>query len=613
MKTSKKLVVLLMMCNLCYTSSWSQQSPGDHEYYLSILVNAKDSLYKEIVDKFDEYIRLNPSDVKVQLEKCKIIEKAYYDSYEDYNPNFEQAEECAKAVLERFPDNPEALLYRTEFVYGDSLIVQLEDLERRALENKDIWKAHAWKVYKELSEQYHYKEDYEKSARYGELAIEHNDTLDMSLALAEAYKNLSHKIKAIDVLVKNLDSTDLPYSLNQKGRLLLDLGVADKALETFRMSSRKDSVMENAGALGQAMIDNGLWAEARPYLVKASENNYWNHLALQKLVEYDLQYSSADSAQASYSRYVAANFWNDPIGIYKIRLLLKSPFSAWAIGDVGRILLLLALIVVIFVAPYLWVLPIHCYGVWRRQKGKTFAETSFQWKLRHFWLICSLWLLCNVAAFVIFDYNTFISFFNSNIGTIEEGEVISRAEANCTLFFFISTLIFTMAFLRNEDIVNFIPKLRNSVRDIGVGIGLAFVLRIAFVVYSMVLLQTGLNLEESTSAFATINDSIVSINKFYNPFLGFLFVVILVPFYEEVLFRGIFLSACERNMRFVFANILQSLVFALVHANLKLFIFYFAFGMVAGYYRQKSQGLFISTSMHMMNNLMAFAIITMRS
>ena len=35
--------------------------------------------------------------------------------------------------------------------------------------------------------------------------------------------------------------------------------------------------------------------------------------------------------------------------------------------------------------------------------------------------------------------------------------------------------------------------------------------------------------------------------------------------------------------------------------------------MIAGYYRQKTQGLIISTSMHMMNNLLAFAAIALRS
>jgi len=139
------------------------------------------------------------------------------------------------------------------------------------------------------------------------------------------------------------------------------------------------------------------------------------------------------------------------------------------------------------------------------------------------------------------------------------------------------------------------------------------VLKIGLGIFSLILNKAGISLTESSSVIASINESIISINKFYNPVLGFLFVVVLVPFYEEVLFRGIFLSACERNMRFVYANILQSIVFALVHQSLNLFVFYFAFGMIAGHYRQKSQGLIISTSMHMMNNLLAFVAITLRS
>ena len=613
MKSLKKLIVLLFAYAITYSAMAQQQPLNDHHHYLNQLVNAKDSLYQEILARFDSHILSNPKDVKAQLEKCKVIEKAYYDSYEDYNPNYDQAKACASEVVERFPENPEALLYQTEFVYGDSLIAALENLRELAEQNDDIWKDHSWKVYKHLAEEYQYKEDHEKSAKFGELAVTRNDTLDMSLLLAKAYKNLDLKIKAIDVLLNHLDSRDQPYFLNQKGKLLLDLGVPDKAMEAFRMSSKKDSDAEDAGALAQAMIDNGLWAEARPYLLKASSSNYWNHDGLQKLMEYDLKYSSGDSSHASYSRYVSANFWNDPVGIYRMRLTWKSPSSGWSLQDVGRILLLFALVIVIFLIPYLWVLPIHYYGTWQRQRGKIFPDSTFQWGLRHFWLICSLWLFCDIAAFIIFDYNGFISMFNDSIGVAQEIEPVSKHEATFTLFFFISTLIFTMAFLKNEDIVNFIPKMKASISSIGTGIGLAFVLKIGLGIYAAILNTAGLSLAESSSVTASITESIISINKFYNPYLGFLFVVVLVPFYEEILFRGIFLSACERNMRFVYANILQSVVFALVHQSLMLFVFYFAFGMIAGYYRQKSQGLIISTSMHMMNNLIAFTAITLRS
>lgn len=595
-----------------HLASAQQQFLKDHQHYLDRLVNAKDSLYNDILNDFSNYILANPQDVKTQLEKCKVIEKAYYDSNEDYNPNFDQAKACVNEVVDRFPGNPEALLYQGEFLYGDSLVAHLENLQILAEQNKDQWKNYSWQVYKQLAEQYQYRDEHEKSARFGEMAVERNDTLDMSLVLAEAYKNLTFNIKAVNVLVNHLDSTDEPYYLNQKGRLLLDLGAPDKAMQAFRMSSRKNSEAEDAGALAQAMIDNGLWTEARPYLLKSSLENYWSHEGLRKLLDFDLKYSSPDSAQAAYTRYVSADFWNDPVGIYRLRLSWKAPLSRWTFLDAGRILLLFCLILIPFVIPYLWVLPIHYYGMWQRGRGKLFHASTFQWGLRDFWIICSLWLLCDVLGFVIFDYSGFASLFNSKIGAVA-ADPVSKHEATFALFFFTSLLVFTMAFLKNEDIINFIPKMRASLSNIGFGIGLAFVLKIGLGIYAVILGNAGITLEDSSSVIAAVTDSIVSINKFYNPYLGFLFVVLLVPFYEEILFRGIFLSACERNMRFIYANILQSVVFALVHQSLKLFVFYFAFGMIAGYYRQKSQGLVISTSMHMTNNLLAFMAIVIRS
>ncbi len=613
MKSLKKLIVLVIVFAFVVHVHGQQRSLlNDHQHYLTKLTNAKDSLYKEILASFDVHIRANPNDVKVQLEKCRIVEKAYYDSYEEYNPNYEDAKACVADVVKRFPDNPEALLYQGEFLYGDSLTMHLERLRDLSKENESLWEGYTWKVYKQLAEQYQYNEEFAEAAQFGELAIAHNDTLDLSLLLAESYKNQSLKIKAIDALLNGMDSTNEAWVLNQKGKLLLELGVPDKAMDAFRMSSKKNAQMEDAGALGQAMIDNGLWEEARPYLLKASQSDYWSFLSLQKLLEYDLKYSSADSAQASYERYVEKDFWNDPVGIYRLRLSFKNPLSGWMLSDAGRVLLLLLLIVLPFVIPYLWILPIHYYGMWQRQRGKIFSETTFQWGLKQFWLVCSLWLLCDVVANLLFNYNDVIGMFNSRI-TSEGGEVISKHLANATLFFFISLVVVTMAFLKNEDIANFITKMRNSTSQIGTGIGLAFALRIGLGIYAAILHQAGISLEDGSSVFASINDSIISINRFYNPYLGFLFVVILVPFYEEVLFRGIFLSACERNMRFLYANILQSLVFALVHQNLKLFVFYFAFGMIAGHFRHKSQSLVIGTSMHMMNNLMAFVFITMRS
>ena len=76
----------------------------------------------------------------------------------------------------------------------------------------------------------------------------------------------------------------------------------------------------------------------------------------------------------------------------------------------------------------------------------------------------------------------------------------------------------------------------------------------------------------------------------------------------------VFLSSVEKHVNYLVANILQSFVFALVHQNLKLFIFYFVFGFIAGYYSHRTKSLLTGVTLHITNNLIAFiAIIVMQS
>ena len=112
--------------------------------------------------------------------------------------------------------------------------------------------------------------------------------------------------------------------------------------------------------------------------------------------------------------------------------------------------------------------------------------------------------------------------------------------------------------------------------------------------------------EYKPSGVGSVLDYIASINSYYHPIVGFLFVVILIPFYEEYLFRGIALSAMEKRVKFMAANALQSLFFAIMHENLSLFLFYFSFGLIAGYLVKESKSLVPGIIFHMTNNLFAF-------
>lgn len=611
MKTALFLILLLPAIAL-----YSQSLPftTDHTYHLNRLTSAKDSLYNIILEQYDTYIKKHPADETAQLHRCKFINAAYYDNYEDENPNYEEAQACAETLLSQFPDSPDVLLYPTEFLYGDTLLNYLTYLERNTEENPR-WESREWEIYKQLTEQHGYNENYRQVIHYGAIACSYNDTLDLSILMAEAYKSLSNNASAIQILELHIDSTDLPWVLNRKGTLLLELGSPHRAIEVLRLASRNNQHIQNAGTLAKALIGNGLIEEAREYLLKDYESsNTWDSMQkLNTLMEYDLKHGVADSATLTYQKLTADNFYADAFGIYRLRLFTKDPFLPWSLADVGRILLLLLLLIVPVVIPYLWVLPMHYLGTYQRERGGVLGEPTFHWGLRHLWIASSALIAAEVIANLAFNYTGVLSYFDSGIYAEEESPV-NITSANFNILFFILCATFCFALLRIEDIKGFFSKLKDNARHVGIGIGLAFLLRIGSAVYAVILQSLGISLHDKiTVGLATINDVIISINKFYSPFLGFLLVVIIVPFYEEILFRGVLLSASQRSMKFMFANLLQATAFALVHNNLILFPFYFAFGIIAGYYTRKSGILIIGTSMHIMNNLMAFIAILLLS
>jgi uncharacterized protein len=604
----KRSLATLFLASLSYLlSAQSSSFITDHAHYLLQLGTAKDSLYKTILSGYDRYIILHATDHKAQIERCRFIETAYYDTYEDYNPNYELAQACADTILQRFPKNPEVLLYPTSFLYGDTLGHYLRHLEDEIKLDNSAWNHYQWDVYHQLAQYYDQEENHEMVVHYGELAITNNDTLDISLLLARSYHKLSKNIDALDALLRHVDSTDAVWSLNEKGKLLMELGANDKAIEAFRIASHKNAAIQNGGELANAMINNGLIEDARGFLLKEVEASaQWNaSKALRSLMLYDISYGRADSAQQNYRKFVEKDFYNDVFGIYRMRMTVKAPLMEWTLVDGAHILLFLLLLALLVVIPYLWVLPIHYYGSYRRQQGKLFSEQTFHWGLRHLWIVSSLWFASDVLALLFIDYPSVTAMFLES-SYEEPAPSISKTVADLDIFFCVGLLVGSIALLRREDFEGVLPRWWANAGDIGIGIMLAIGLKVGLSIYVMTFQKLGVDFSQGAMITASITDNILAINKYYNPLLGFLFVVMFAPFYEEILFRGVFLSACQKNMSLWLANVLQGSVFALAHQSLIYFPFYLAFGLVAGYYTRKTGSLITSTSMHMMNNAMAF-------
>jgi membrane protease YdiL (CAAX protease family) len=142
-----------------------------------------------------------------------------------------------------------------------------------------------------------------------------------------------------------------------------------------------------------------------------------------------------------------------------------------------------------------------------------------------------------------------------------------------------------------------------------VAFGLRFALGLFVSLFPDFFAEASTGMLERIGALANITKEILAINAEYGVFWSFLFVVILVPMYEEIIFRGIMLGSMEKYLTFGGANVVQALLFAMIHDDLSLLPFYFAFGLLAGHLRKRSKGLAASMAMHGVNNLLAFIVI----
>lgn len=578
----------------------------DHKKYVALLGNSKDSLYEKILKEYDQYIKANTHSFQVQLERCRFIEKAYYDYTEDYNPKYEEAVACAKKLVNVFPDTPEVLLYQAENLYGDSLTTYLKKLERKAADVPSIWKGKSWRVYERLANQYD-GEIHSEAIHYAELAMTENDTLDLTLLLAKAYKETKRNKKAIDVLITRIDSAQNAWLLNQKGRLLLELNAPDEAIRAFRIASKDSSAWQDSAALAQALIENGLVAEARPYLVKQANGSSWNNAQNQyKLLDFDLEYSSADSAKATYKKFASNDLWIDPFGIARLRLFFKAPLSPITWHDFMRLGMLLICALLVVLLPYAIILPIHYMGYYFGWQNT--LNPPARWGLVHLWIAFSFYLLSSVTALLLYDYEYIISIFHSSF-RFEGIQDVSLQSAEISVCFFALNTFLTCVFLQKTDFVGLWQKIVSQKTNFLRAFGFVLLLRLGLGVYLVILKSLGWYSSQESLIILSVTDDIVSVNRFMSPWLGFVFVVVLVPLYEEILFRGVFLTACEKHITFLGANILQAFVFSLAHQNLKLFVFYFAFGFLAGHLRRRTDSLAMGISMHIFNNLIAFIAI----
>jgi len=87
-----------------------------------------------------------------------------------------------------------------------------------------------------------------------------------------------------------------------------------------------------------------------------------------------------------------------------------------------------------------------------------------------------------------------------------------------------------------------------------------------------------------------------------SPLVNLLAAVIFAPLMEELVFRGVTLTRARKIMPFAVANVIQALLFGIIHINIIQGIYAFAFGLILGYIAYKFKSIWASILMHFIFN-----------
>lgn len=601
------LTLILVFLTLGQQKTYSQINSSinldleqSSEVFIEEVRTAQNSSYNEVIEIYDSSLYKNES-VYIQIEKCRFIDKVFYNEEEYFNPKYEDFSACLDDLIYRFSKEIDARIYYHSNQYSDSSIVILEEIVSDVeFEEASSEIKLAWLAYQDLAQHYSMEENPLSSIEFAKKAMQENDTLDLSGLIANQFIEIGEEDQALEILISNLDSTST-YDLYKKGDLFL-------RLEDYKNASRVFEWLDNSGEgwsvseeLGEAYLNMGLHEKARPYLLDAITNNWNRRKALEKLFQFDLEFSSSDTVRNSYSEMREEGFMADPFGLFKFKMITKRGVLDFKLRDLLVALSYICLFIIAIILPYLWILPIYSYGNWKDSYSFENDPLSTRWGLKHFWMVSSLIILASFVAWIFSDYSDFVASFNDEY--IEENITDNLSLANMILIYDLIIIIGMMLILRIKDLKSIISKDRDWKKDIVLSLGYLFFARIVYGIVNFIFIGIA-ELPAFSSSY--LDSAIIGMVEHYGSFIAFLSVVIIAPVIEEIQFRGIMLGSMSKYVPFWFANILQSVLFVLIHDDMSLFLFYFIFGIMTGYLRKKTDSYLAPIVFHMLNNLIAF-------
>jgi membrane protease YdiL (CAAX protease family) len=419
--------------------------------------------------------------------------------------------------------------------------------------------------------------------------------------------DLGRDEEAREVLNSVTDTVEGSWDLQERGRLLLRLKDHANAKRLFDVANELSEGAFGNRELATLLQGMGDYEGARAQLVLDTANLWPKRTSYLSLFLHDVQHQPPDTALATYNAFRLLAYSNDPLALHRLRLFAKGPALPWAWRDLYGLGALLLVLLLILWFPSVWILPIYVAGHrWTRLNGN--AVPGAQWGLRAFWWASSAYLLATLATLIAEPESLQQWLDDSFDGGFDTADV-----GGSVLVFLSAMAVLSIPLLRGAHARLFGTHTWSLGRSIGIAIATLVIFKMgsgAYMRLSPLLSDAGTMLPSLDWARAAASqEEILAFAETYGNGMSFLFMALLVPFYEELIFRGAILGSVTRHIGAMPANLVQATLFGVIHGELFLFPYFFVFGLITGVFTQRSGSLLPGILFHVFNNALAIGVV----
>lgn len=556
--------------------------------------NSEESFEKWIA-AFRAHLDEQPNDVGAAAELCRFIE---YHSYSDtvfYERAEEYLDEGEEYLKDNFDNNPIAELYFFEQLYGNAMRKRAEILI--ASETIQWTDAQLASIYLELATYHQTQGNAKEAGENALLALALNPTSAAQLIAAGAYldsEKEKENEKGIEILSSEY-SKEYPNQKKKRMLLLSQFGAHKKALELLEVLRKSNPKSVSPIEESEVWIRSNSVTKARQVFVSAKAS-YWDSDRLASAYfSFEKEHGNPIQTLNAYHFLRDQGFTKDPFLRHRISLFLKHPFLPWEWRDVRGLLAIVGVFVVSLCLPLLVISPAHYWGLLRHPSVKQNIDWKPNWGLRDAWRALAFFLFIStfLISYIFVYEEVFPPIFD------EYSSEVTASKLQLTWMVLSNDIIMLLGLGIIAGFANMWRAYSAAQWSLGVSILFAIVGFIVLKIFGFSIHQTFIGGQAEVSF--TIQ-SLQAVLDTYGPFTLILAVAVLTPIIEEVLFRGVLLSALAKHIPFWAANILQAGIFMVAHEDVQHFPFLFAFGIVCGVYRQRSGNLVACTLLHGINN-----------